>query len=71
MSAFTSANVKVCGRGPGARRAAVSRGPASHVRSPGDSVAKVVLQKVRKILRAPGAVFVWRSEGPHRLTLNS
>jgi hypothetical protein len=34
-------------------------------------VAKVVLQKVSKILRAAGAVFVSRSEGPHRLTLNS
>jgi hypothetical protein len=34
-------------------------------------VAKVILQKVPKILRAAGAVFVYRSEGPHRLTLNS
>ena len=36
-----------------------------------DSVAKVVLPKVSQILRAAGAIFVQRSEGPHRLRLNS
>jgi hypothetical protein len=38
----------------------------------GNSVAKVVLKKkVSKILTAAGAAFVQKSEGPHRLTLNS
>jgi hypothetical protein len=36
-----------------------------------DFVAKVVLQKVSKFLRAAGSVFVYRCDGPRRLTLNS
>ena len=43
----------------------------SDVRCWVDSVAKVVLPKASKILRAAGAVFIARSEGPHRLTQNS
>jgi hypothetical protein len=36
-----------------------------------DTVAKVVLHRWSKILRAVGAVFVYGPEGPRRLTLNS
>jgi hypothetical protein len=36
-----------------------------------DCVAKVVLHPGSKILKAAGAAFVQRCEGPHRLTLNS
>jgi hypothetical protein len=36
-----------------------------------DTVAKVVLPKVLKILRAAGTFFAYGFEGPHRLTQNS